>query len=210
MNCPRCGKETEQSGTFCQFCGANLKEFLTKPFPRKRVGGIKTEKFAGLGGRFLGGLIDLFFVLLFDIMAAALVGVISWLFGRPDPVSETVRMLYQYYYHVPRTDASGQVVNAVVPPQVLLCAIIFLLLIPWIYSAYLESSRNQSTLGKLAVRVAVTDMQGNRITFSRATLRFFGKILCIFTLFIGFLIIAFNGYRQGLHDMIAGTLVFRQ
>ncbi|NTW92025.1 MAG: hypothetical protein HGA40_01085 [Methanoregulaceae archaeon] len=210
MNCPRCGKETEQSGTFCQFCGANLKEFLTKPFPRKRVGGIKTEKFAGLGGRFLGGLIDLFFVLLFDIMAAALVGVISWLFGRPDPVSETVRMLYQYYYHVPRTDASGQVVNAVVPPQVLLCAIIFLLLVPWIYSAYLESSRNQSTLGKLAVRVAVTDMQGNRITFSRATLRFFGKILCIFTLFIGFLIIAFNGYRQGLHDMIAGTLVFRQ
>ncbi len=117
MNCPRCGKETEQSGTFCQFCGANLKEFLTKPFPRKRVGGIKTEKFAGLGGRFLGGLIDLFFVLLFDIMAAALVGVISWLFGRPDPVSETVRMLYQYYYHVPRTDASGQVVNAVVPPR---------------------------------------------------------------------------------------------
>jgi len=210
MNCPRCGKETEQSGTFCQFCGANLKEFLTKPFPRKRVGGIKTEKFAGLGGRFLGGLIDLFFVLLFDIMAAALVGVISWLFGRPDPVSETVRMLYQYYYHVPRTDASGQVVNAVVPPQVLLCAIIFLLLVPWIYSAYLESSRNQSTLGKLAVRVAVTDMQGNRITFSRATLRFFGKILCIFTLFIGFLIIAFNGYRQGLHDKIAGTLVFRQ
>ncbi len=210
MNCPRCGKETEQSGNFCQFCGANLKEIPPKPFPRKRVGGIKTEKFAGLGGRFLAGLIDLFFVLLFCIMAAALVGIISWLFGRPDPVSDTVRMLYQYYHHVPRTDATGQVVKAVVPPQILLCAIIFLFLVPWIYSAYLESSRNQSTLGKLAVRVAVTDMQGNRITFSRATLRFFGKILCIFTLFIGFLIIAFNGYRQGLHDKIAGTLVFRQ
>ncbi len=210
MNCPRCGKETEQSGNFCQSCGANLKEILTKPFPRKRVGGIKTEKFAGLGGRFLGGLIDLFFVLLFDIMAAALLGIISWLFGRPNPVSEAVRMLYQYYYHVPRTDASGQVVTAVVPPQILLCAIIFLFLVPWIYSAYLESSRNQSTLGKLAVRAAVTDMQGNRITFSRATLRFFGKILCIFTLFIGFLIIAFTGYKQGLHDKIAGTLVFRQ
>jgi uncharacterized RDD family membrane protein YckC len=82
--------------------------------------------------------------------------------------------------------------------------------VPWIYTAYLESSSNQSTLGKLAVRAAVTDMQGNRITFSRATLRFFGKILCIFTLFIGFLIIAFTGYKQGLHDKIAGTLVFRQ
>jgi uncharacterized RDD family membrane protein YckC len=210
MYCPRCGKETEQSGHFCQWCGANLKEIVTKPFSRKRVGGIKTEKFAGLGGRFLGGLIDLFFILVFDIMAVAIVGIISWLFGRPDPISETVRMLYQYYYHIPRTNASGQVVTALVPPQILLSVIILLFLVPWVYSAYLESSRNQSTLGKMAVSAAVTDMQGNRITFARATLRFFGKILCILTIFIGFLIIAFTGYKQGLHDKIAGTLVFRQ
>jgi len=210
MYCPRCGKETEQSGHFCQWCGADLKEIVTKPFSRKRVGGIKTEKFAGLGGRFLGGLIDLFFILVFDVLAVAIVGIISWLFERPDPISETVRMLYQYYYHIPRTDASGQVVTALVPPQILFSAIILLFLVPWVYSAYLESSRNQSTLGKLAVRAAVTDMQGNRITFARATLRFFGKILCILTIFIGFLIIAFTGYKQGLHDKIAGTLVFRQ
>lgn len=210
MYCPRCGKETEQSGNFCQWCGANLKEISTRPFPRKKVGGIKTEKFAGLGGRFLGGIIDLFFVILFDLLVTALLGIISWFFGRPNPVSEAVRMLYQYYYHVPRTDASGQVVNALVPPQILLSAIILLFLVPWIYSAYLESSRNQSTLGKLAVGAAVTDLQGNRITFARATLRFFGKILCVLTLFIGFLIIAFTGYKQGLHDKIAGTLVFRQ
>ncbi|MDD1707373.1 MAG: RDD family protein [Methanoregulaceae archaeon] len=210
MTCPKCGKETEQSGHFCQWCGADLKETITKPFPRKRVGAIKTEKFAGLAGRFLGGLIDLFFILLFDVMIAAIVSIISWLFGRPDPISETLRMLYQYYYHIPRTDASGQVVRALVPPQILLSAIILLFLVPWLYSAYLESSQNQSTLGKLAVRAAVTDMQGNRITFARATIRFFGKILCVLTIFIGFLIIAFTGYKQGLHDKIAGTLVFRQ
>jgi uncharacterized RDD family membrane protein YckC len=174
------------------------------------MGAIRTEKFSGLGGRFLGGLIDLVFLVLFDFLAAAIVGIISWLFRSPDPVSETVRMLYQYYLHIPRTDATGQVINAAIPPQILLSTFIFLILVPWIYFAYLESSKNQATLGKMAVRSAVTDMQGNRITFSRATLRFFGKWLCVFTLFIGFLIIAFTAYRQGLHDKIAGTLVFRQ
>lgn len=210
MYCPKCGKETEQSGNFCQSCGANLKESPQKPFLKKRAGPIKTEKFSGLGGRFLGGLVDLVFLILFDLLAAAIIGIISWILGRPDPVSETIRMLYQYYYHVPRTDATGEVVNAIVPPQIILSAMVFLILVPWIYSAYLESSQNQATLGKMAIRAAVTDMQGNRITFARASLRFFGKVLCILTLFIGFLIIAFTAYKQGLHDKIAGTLVFRQ
>jgi len=210
MYCPKCGKETEQSGNFCQSCGANLKESPLKPFLKKRAGPIKTEKFSGLGGRFLGGLVDLVFLVLFDLLAAAIIGIVSWILGRPDPVSETIRMLYQYYYHVPRTDATGQVINAIVPPQIILSAMVFLIFVPWIYSAYLESSQNQATLGKMAIRAAVTDMQGNRITFARGSLRFFGKVLCVLTLFVGFLIIAFTAYKQGLHDKIAGTLVFRQ
>jgi uncharacterized RDD family membrane protein YckC len=213
MYCPKCGKETEQSGIFCQSCGASLKDLKEtpqKPFLKRRAGPIKTEKFSGLGGRFLGGLVDLVFLVLFDLMAAAIIGIISWILVRPDPVSESIRMLYQYYYHVPRTDAYGHPVNAIVPPQIILSALVLLILVPWIYSAFLESSRNQATLGKLAIGAAVTDMQGNRITFARGSLRFFGKVLCVLTLFIGFLIIAFTTYRQGLHDKIAGTLVFRQ
>jgi len=210
MYCPKCGKETEESGNFCQSCGANLKDLQKRPFSRKRVGVIKTEKFAGLGGRFLGGLIDLIFLLLFDLMAAAIIGIISWLTVQPDPVATAIRMLNQYYYHLPRTDATGQIVHAIIPTQIIFSVFIFLVLVPWIYFAYLYSSRNQGTLGNMAVRVAVTDMQGNRITFGRATLRFFAMYLCIFTLLIGFLIIAFTGYKQGLHDKIAATLVFRQ
>jgi uncharacterized RDD family membrane protein YckC len=210
MYCPKCGKETEESGNFCQSCGANLKELQKRPFARKRVGSIKTEKFAGLGGRFLGGLIDLVFLFLFDVMAAAIIAIVVWLLSRPNPLTEAIRMLNQYYHHLPRTDATGQAVNAIIPPQIVFSIFIFLVLIPWIYFAYLYSSKNQGTLGNMAVRVAVTDMQGNRITFGRATLRFFGMYLCLFTLLIGFLIIAFTGYRQGLHDKIAATLVFYQ
>ena len=213
MYCPKCGLETEQSGNFCQSCGTVLKdekEIPKKPFLKRRAGPIKTEKFSGLGGRFLGGLVDLVFLVLLDLIAAALIGIVSWILVRPDPISESIRMLYQYYYHLPRTDATGKLVNAFIPPQILLSVMVLLILVPWLYSAYLESSRNQATLGKLAIGAAVTDMQGNRITFARGSLRFFGKVLCVLTLFIGFLLIAFTAYRQGLHDKIAGTLVFRQ
>jgi uncharacterized RDD family membrane protein YckC len=210
MYCPKCGKETEQSGKFCQWCGADLKEVQDRPFSRKRVGTVKTEKFSGLGGRFLGGLIDLFFLLLFDLFAAVVIGIAAWLGSRPDPVSETIRMLNQYYHHIPRTDAAGQVVNAIVPPQIIFSVFVFLILVPWVYFAYFYSSKNQGTLGNMAVRAAVTDMEGNRITFGRATLRFFAMYLCLFTILIGFLVIAFTKYKQGLHDKIAATLVFRQ
>jgi uncharacterized RDD family membrane protein YckC len=210
MYCPKCGKETEQSGKFCQWCGAELKEAQDRPFSRRRVGSVKTEKFSGLGGRFLGGLIDLFFLFLFDLFAAVIIGIIAWLASRPDPVSETIRMLNQYYHHLPRTDAAGQVVNAIIPPQIIFSVFIFLILVPWVYFAYFYSSKNQGTLGNMAVRAAVTDMEGNRITFGRATLRFFAMYLCLFTILIGFLVIAFTTYKQGLHDKIAATLVFRQ
>ena len=107
-------------------------------------------------------------------------------------------------------DTGPIIIQAVVPPQIIFSVFLFFILIPWIYFAYFYSSRNQGTLGNMAVGVAVTDMQGNRITFGRATLRFFAMYLCLLTLLVGFLIIAFTGYKQGLHDKIAGTLVFRQ
>jgi uncharacterized RDD family membrane protein YckC len=210
MYCPKCGKETEQSGKFCQWCGSSLKEVSDRPFSRKKVGLIKTEKFAGLGGRFLGGIVDLIFLLLFDVLATGFIAIIAYLASLPNPLTESIRMLNQYYHHLPRTDATGQVIQAVIPPQIIFSVFLFFILIPWVYFAYFYSSKNQGTLGNMAVRVAVTDMQGNRITFGRATLRFFAMYLCLFTLLIGFLIIAFTGYKQGLHDKIAATLVFRQ
>jgi hypothetical protein len=100
MYCPKCGKETEQSGKFCQWCGTELEEIQDRPFPRKRVGTIKTEKFSGLAGRFLGGLIDLVFLVLFDLLAAVVIGIFAWFAARPDPVSETIRMINQYYHHL--------------------------------------------------------------------------------------------------------------
>jgi uncharacterized RDD family membrane protein YckC len=55
----------------------------------------------------------------------------------------------------------------------------------------------------------VTDLQGNRISFARATGRHFAKILSGMILCIGFIMVGITERKQGLHDMLAGTLVRR-
>ncbi|MFN9738320.1 MAG: RDD family protein [Pseudomonadota bacterium] len=77
----------------------------------------------------------------------------------------------------------------------------------WLYFALLESSPRQATLGKMAVGLIVTDFEGRRIGFGRATGRYFGKILSALILGIGFLMAGFTERKQALHDMLATTLV---
>lgn len=79
----------------------------------------------------------------------------------------------------------------------------------WIYEAGMESSSKQATLGKMALGLKVTDLQGRRISFVRATGRHFAKILSGMILLIGYIMAGFTERKQALHDMIAGTLVQR-
>src|SRR5207247_1090702 len=46
----------------------------------------------------------------------------------------------------------------------------------WLYFAILESTKG-ATLGKMALGIVVTDMRGNRISFGRASGRYFAKII---------------------------------
>lgn len=83
------------------------------------------------------------------------------------------------------------------------------IIVPWLYYAKMESSTKQATLGKMAVGIIVTDMQGRRISFWRATGRYFGKYISQTILYIGYIMIAFTKQKQGLHDIIAGCLVVK-
>ena len=80
----------------------------------------------------------------------------------------------------------------------------------WLYYALLESSAWQATLGKKALGLEVTDLDGNRISFGRATGRFFAKIISSIILGIGYLMAGFTEKKQALHDILAGTLVIRK
>lgn len=77
----------------------------------------------------------------------------------------------------------------------------------WLYGATMESSKHQATVGKMAFKMKVTDLRGQRLSFGLATGRHFAKILSGITLCIGFIMVGFTEKKQGLHDMIAGTYV---
>jgi uncharacterized RDD family membrane protein YckC len=79
----------------------------------------------------------------------------------------------------------------------------------WLYYALMESGEYQATVGKRLLGIYVTDVNGDRISFGRASGRFFGKILSSITLLIGYIMAAFTDKRQALHDIIAGTLVLK-
>ncbi len=84
------------------------------------------------------------------------------------------------------------------------------MLIQWLYYSLTESSSWQATLGKKALGLTVTDLEGRRISFGRATGRYFAKYLSTVILGIGWLMAGFTEKKQALHDMIAGTLVLRK
>lgn len=75
------------------------------------------------------------------------------------------------------------------------------------YFARQESFVKQATIGKFAVGIKVSTENGERLTFANATGRYFAKILYAVILLIGFLMVAFNKKRQGLHDKLAKTFV---
>ncbi len=84
------------------------------------------------------------------------------------------------------------------------------ILIYWVYHAGFESSEKKATIGKQAMGIIVTDMDGNRISFIKATIRNFSKFISLITLYIGFIMIGFTKKKQGLHDKIAGCLVMKE
>src|SRR5580658_9969212 len=61
----------------------------------------------------------------------------------------------------------------------------------WLYYALMETSSYQATLGKQALGLRVAGIDGEPVSFGRASGRFFGKILSSILL-IGFVMAAFT------------------
>ncbi|HJN61186.1 MAG TPA: RDD family protein [Alphaproteobacteria bacterium] len=93
----------------------------------------------------------------------------------------------------------------------------------WAYIAVMESSRLQATLGKRALGIKVCDYNGNRIGLFNASTRSWPlwlpwmiNTVAILDLIVGMaslgacLAVAFNGRKQGLHDIFARCLVVKR
>ena len=202
MFCPKCGKETDALGKFCQWCGEDIvvvPAIVDAAAPEEEecpdIG-----VYAGLGRRLIAFVVDFVLILLFDLVAAFVLG-----------LTRGVQNLYFYLFqHAPVGSLTPEGTSMALYGSIIASYGILLIVIPWVYFAGFESSRSQATPGKLLMRIVVTDLEGNKPTFARVTLRHFAKIISTLVIFLGFLMIGLTRKRQGLHDKIAGCLVLLQ
>ena len=81
------------------------------------------------------------------------------------------------------------------------------LIAPWLYWALQHSGENQRTVGQNACGIKLMAIEGGKVSFGRATGRFFANILNVLTIFIGFFLFFMTDKRQCLHDLICSTVV---
>ena len=87
-------------------------------------------------------------------------------------------------------------------------SIIISFIVGWIYYARAESSSYQATMGKRICKIYVADMNGESISFLKASLRYLSRLLSDITI-IGYIIAGFTKRKQALHDIITGCHVLR-
>jgi uncharacterized RDD family membrane protein YckC len=162
-------------------------------------GSAQGRELAGFWRRFVASIIDLIILCIINGIAAAYLG-----------LGDGWRMFMMIIRRQTVVSDDGIPTTSLIPMPVATCILVLFILIPWIYFAALESSRNQATLGKMACRVVISDLHGKPVTFARATLRHFSKFISGILLFTGFLCIGYTQYHQGLHDVVAATLVWYQ
>lgn len=67
-----------------------------------------------------------------------------------------------------------------------------------------------ATPGKMIVGLRVVRPDGGPISLGRSFGRYFAKMLSTIILFIGYIMVAFDREKRGLHDMIVDTRVIRK
>src|SRR5207237_3864453 len=76
------------------------------------------------------------------------------------------------------------------------------------YSTFLVGKYG-ATLGKMACGLRVVTPTGGKVSYGVACGRFFAEILSGLLLCIGYIMVAFDEEKRGLHDRICNTRVIR-
>lgn len=67
-----------------------------------------------------------------------------------------------------------------------------------------------ATLGKMALGLKVVRPDGSAISYRRAFGRYFGEVLSALLLYVGYLMVAFDEEKRGLHDLVCATRVIHK
>jgi uncharacterized RDD family membrane protein YckC len=211
MFCSSCGSLTADGSAFCGACGRPIVGYsVGAPAPAAATaypGGAVSvaslpqsgaRAYAGFWLRFVAYVIDsLLLCVVIGIIAGIVIGFIGIgafrdqfeVMGRNQPNPAFPALFF------------------VTIMTLALCSVI----IGWLYHAGMESSEYQGSLGKMALGLAVTDTDGQRVRFARASGRYFAKLITgLVPLAIGWIMAGFTEKKQALHDMIASCLVLRK
>lgn len=156
---------------------------------------------AGFWIRFFAYIIDTILLSVIQtvvfIASAIIVGIAVPFVNEPETTGSYVKFVSQTYY-------SGY--DYFTFPFVSLLIFVSSV-IGWLYFALLQSSEKQATLGKAAMGIIVVDENYERLTFARATIRYFSKFISGMMLNFGYIMAGFTKRKRALHDFIAGTYV---
>ncbi len=184
MNCTKCGAVVEEGTAVCGACGERVGGW-SAGWPRATRAPIA---YAGFWLRLAAYVID-------NLLLGFVLG------------NLLLRPLMGRQGGIPANDPWFLFTNS--SPQVTALLLLFLMG-NWVYFSVSESSPWRATIGKKVLGLEVVDLAGKRISFARASARFFAKILSSMTLLIGFLMAGFTEKKQALHDLVAGCLVTKK
>lgn len=198
MYCSKCGVVMADGAVFCSACGQafSTPALAARPMNSQAVAAAPSVEYGGFWLRFLAFLID-----------GAVIGLGVFVVAIP---LIFLTGLGTYLSQIHPDEEVGDAGFMLIIGVIFLFATVSLA-VTWLYHAWMESSEWQATLGKKALGLVVTDMEGRRVSFGRATGRHFGKIVTnMIPAFIGYIMAGFTERKQALHDMIAGCLILRR
>ncbi len=191
MNCPKCGLEVPPGAESCQACGESLAGSAEERGDKNPAGNIPARKlivYAGFWFRAAAYFLDT------STLGFVLGGIVLRPILLKNHVGPSVQDAWKFY-----TGDSPQAT----------ALLLLIQLVSWLYFAAFESSPWQATPGKKVLGLRVTNLEGKRLSFIRASGRYFGKIISWLLFGIGFALAGFTQKKQALHDMLAGCLVLR-
>ena len=228
MFCSRCGTSLLEGTTFCTSCGAPVSN-LAAPGATvpsgvpgavpgavpvvAPVGGYPPAGYVAPGGAMPIAYVPVVPYAGFWLRAVAYLidGLIMGIVAVPLIIALAVLTGASAAIHGLSEDNAEQALAGASFAMFLIVMVMVLLGGMWLYYALTESSAWQGTVGKKVLGLIVTDMNGQRITFARATGRYFSRFITgLVPLMFGYILAGITAKKQALHDMIASTLVLRR
>jgi uncharacterized RDD family membrane protein YckC len=223
VSCPECQNQVSEQSLFCPNCGHPLREtppdnpapvspgappppdetiqipassesyLMPSPTPPPHI------RYAGflirVAAYFLDHLILTFFLVSQIILSLLCLWSLTLWKTDFNPLGDWIKNLADHHF-----DESG------IPHRWIWRCLEFAITI--LYFSILESSPWRATLGKRILGLKVSNEYGERIRFRQALWRYLCKFLSGCTCGFGFLMVALTQEKRGLHDFLAGTIVY--